>query len=120
LAGYRGMGPVRVGNDAWRQVQHDSYGSVVLAAMQLFFDRRLSVPGDAAAFARLEHAGESAWRLHDQPDAGLWEFRGRTSVHTYSSVMSWVACDRLASIAERLGIEERRLLWRERANHIRA
>jgi len=120
LAGYRGMGPVRVGNDAWRQVQHDSYGSVVLAAMQLFFDRRLSVPGDAAAFARLEHAGESAWRLHDQPDAGLWEFRGRTSVHTYSSVMSWVACDRLARIAEHLGLAERADLWRERAWRVRA
>jgi GH15 family glucan-1,4-alpha-glucosidase len=120
LAGYRGMGPVRIGNDAWRQVQHDSYGSVVLAAMQLFFDRRLSVAGDAAAFARLEHAGESAWRLHDQPDAGLWEFRGRTSVHTYSSVMSWVACDRLARIAEHLGLEGRAEIWHERAARVRA
>ena len=93
------MGPVRVGNDAWRQMQHDVYGSVVLAATQLFFDRRLTVPGDAAAFARLEHAGESAWRLHDSPMPGLWEFRGRARVHTYSSVMCWVACDRLARIA---------------------
>ncbi len=120
LAGYRGMGPVRVGNDAWRQRQHDSYGSVVLAAMQLFFDRRLAVPGDAAAFARLEHAGESAWRLHDQPDAGLWEFRSRAAVHTYSSVMSWVACDRLSRIAAHLGLDERTRLWRERAERVRA
>jgi GH15 family glucan-1,4-alpha-glucosidase len=120
LGGYRNMGPVRVGNDAWRQVQHDSYGSVVLAAMQLFFDRRLTVAGDAAAFARLEHAGESAWRLHDQPDAGLWEFRGRTSVHTYSSVMSWVACDRLARIAEHLGLDGRAEVWHERAARVHA
>jgi len=120
LAGYRGMGPVRIGNDAWRQVQHDSYGSVVLAAMQLFFDHRLTVAGDAGAFARLEHAGESAWRLHDQPDAGLWEFRGRTSVHTYSSVMSWVACDRLARIAGHLGLEGRAEVWRERADRVHA
>ncbi len=119
LGGYRGMGPVRIGNDAWRQRQHDVYGSVVLAATQLFFDRRLIVTGDAAAFARLEHAGETAWRLHDQPDAGLWEFRGRTAVHTYSCVMSWAACDRLARIAARLGLEERRRLWAERAEHVR-
>jgi GH15 family glucan-1,4-alpha-glucosidase len=120
LAGYRGMGPVRVGNDAWRQVQHDVYGSVVLAAMQLFFDRRLAVIGDAAAFTRLEHAGESAWRMHDQPDAGLWEFRGRASVHTYSSVMSWVACDRLARIAEHLGLDDRARVWDGRAEHVRS
>ena len=119
LAGYRGMGPVRIGNDAWRQTQHDVYGSVVLAAMQLFFDRRLNVTGDAAAFARLEHAGESAWRTHDQPDAGLWEFRGRAAVHTYSSVMSWVACDRLARIAQHLGLGDRRDLWSGRAARVR-
>jgi len=119
LRGYRGMGPVRIGNDAWRQHQHDVYGSVVLAAMQLFFDRRLNVVGDAAAFARLEHAGESAWRLHDKPDAGLWEFRGRAAVHTYSSVMSWVACDRLARIAAHLGLDDRRVFWSDRAEHVR-
>ena len=119
LAGYRGMGPVRVGNDAWRQLQNDVPGSVVLAAVQLFFDRRLESPGDAIAFARLEAAGEAAWRLHDQPDAGLWEFRGRTHVHTYSAVMSWAACDRLARIAARLGAGARATFWAERAQHVR-
>ena len=120
LAGYRGMGPVRVGNDAWRQRQHDVHGSVVLAAVQLFFDRRLNARGDAAAFARLEHAGEAAWRLHDQPDAGLWEFRGRAAVHTYSAVMSWAACDRLARIATQLALDERAHFWATRAEHIRS
>ncbi len=119
LAGYHGMGPVRVGNDAWRQLQNDVPGSVVLAAVQLFFDRRLESPGDAIAFARLEAAGEAAWRLHDQPDAGLWEFRGRTHVHTYSAVMSWAACDRLARIAARLGAGARATFWAERAQHVR-
>lgn len=120
LAGYRGMGPVRVGNDAWRQRQHDVYGSIVLAAMQLFFDRRLTAPGDTAQFARLEHAGEAAWRLHDQPDAGLWEYRGRAAVHTHSSVMSWAACDRLARIAAHLGLSERAQYWAARAEKVRA
>jgi len=119
LAGYRGMGPVRIGNDAWRQTQHDAYGSVVLAATQLFYDRRLVVPGDAAAFKRLEHSGETAWRMHDQPDAGLWEFRGRAAVHTYSSVMSWAACDRLARIAKHLGLGDRADYWADRATRVR-
>ncbi|MPT03805.1 MAG: glycoside hydrolase family 15 protein [Delftia sp.] len=118
LAGYRGMGPVRRGNLAWLQRQHDVYGSVVLASTQLFFDQRLKDPGDAHTFARLEPLGERAYALHDVPDAGLWEFRGRTAVHTYTAAMCWAACDRLAKIATRLALGERAALWRERADHI--
>jgi GH15 family glucan-1,4-alpha-glucosidase len=120
LRGYREMGPVRVGNEAWRQRQNDVYGSVVLAATQLFFDRRLNVPGDVAAFARLEHAGETAWRLRETEDAGLWEFRGRAGLHTYSLVMTWVACDRLARIAAHLHLPERMQLWSKRGEQLRA
>jgi GH15 family glucan-1,4-alpha-glucosidase len=120
LAGYRGMGPVRRGNLAWVQKQHDVYGSVVLAATQLFFDQRLVRPGDEEAFHRLEPLGDRAWALHDQPDAGIWEFRGRAEVHTYSSVMCWAACDRLARIAAHLGLAPRAAHWRQRADAMRA
>ncbi|HWG11600.1 MAG TPA: glycoside hydrolase family 15 protein [Rhodanobacteraceae bacterium] len=120
LAGYRGMGPVRVGNDAWKQRQNDIYGSVILAATQLFCDRRLVSPGDATTFQRLEHSGEAAWKVFDKPDAGLWELRGREAVHTYSAVMCWVACDRLARIAGWLALAERARLWRRRAERIRS
>lgn len=119
LAGYRGMGPVRRGNLAWLQQQHDVYGSVVLAATQLFFDQRL-LRGDAAIFARVEPLGERAYALHDQPDAGLWEFRGRAEVHTYSSVMCWAACDRLAKIAVHLKLPDRVKYWRDRADEMHA
>lgn len=120
LAGYRGMGPVRRGNLAWIQKQHDVYGSVVLASTQLFFDLRLKDPGDADTFLRLEPLGERAFALHDVPDAGLWEFRGRAEVHTYTSAMCWAACDRLAKIAARLGLDARVAYWRERADSIHA
>jgi GH15 family glucan-1,4-alpha-glucosidase len=119
LAGYRGMGPVRVGNAAYHQVQHDAYGQIVLSNVQAFFDERLFRKATADDFASLERVGECAWANHDQPDAGLWEFRTRTSVHTYSSVMSWAACDRLANAAQELGLEERAALWRDRAAAIR-
>jgi GH15 family glucan-1,4-alpha-glucosidase len=119
LRGYRGMGPVRRGNLAWLQKQHDTYGSVMLASAQMFFDRRLEHAGDEAAFRRLEPLGERAWALHDKPDAGLWEFRGRADVHTYSSVMCWAACDRLTMIADALRLEDRHRAWRERAHTIR-
>ncbi len=119
LAGYRGMGPVRRGNLAWIQKQHDVYGSVVLASTQLFFDLRLKDPGDASTFHRLEPLGERAFALHNTPDAGLWEFRGRAEVHTYTAAMCWAACDRLAKIADRLALDERRAYWRQRADAIR-
>src|SRR5207248_610363 len=80
LPGYRGMGPVRVGNQAYRQVQHDVYGAAILAATHVFFDRRLVRRGDEVLFRRLETLGDHAARLFDQPDAGLWELRGTPRV----------------------------------------
>jgi len=118
LVGYQGMGPVRIGNQAVDQVQNDVYGAAVLTATQVFFDARLTKPGDLALFHRLERLGDWAARLYDQADAGLWEYRGRERVHTFSSVMCWAACDRLAKIANELGASERSLHWRERANQI--
>lgn len=80
LRGYRGMGPVRVGNQAYQHIQNDVYGSVILASTQLFFDQRLTNQGGQRLFEQLEKIGGMAERLHDQPDAGLWELRGRKSV----------------------------------------
>ena len=119
LAGYRGMGPVRVGNEAFTQVQHDAYGQIVLPTVQGFFDQRLYRVASRQDFESLEEVGEMAWRFHDQPDAGLWEFRTRQEIHTYSTLMSWAACDRLANVAERLGMGESAEKWGERATKIR-
>ncbi|MGB7404805.1 MAG: glycoside hydrolase family 15 protein [Pacificimonas sp.] len=119
LAGYRGMGPVRKGNAAYSQVQHDAYGQIVLPTVQGFFDQRLYRMADHGDFESLEEVGEMAWKFHDQPDAGLWEFRTRQEVHTYSTLMSWAACDRLANVAERLNLPDRSRLWSERAGKIR-
>src|SRR6185437_6782977 len=85
LEGYRGDGPVRIGNAAVGQAQHDTYGSVILAAMPLFFDRRLPRPGDVGLFQLLETLGERAKRKALEPDAGIWEYRGRQRVHTHSA-----------------------------------
>ena len=120
LAGYRGMGPVRVGNAAYKQVQYDCYGQIVMPTAQAFFDNRLLRMADETDFAHLEEVGEAAWAKHDKPDAGLWEFRTRQEVHTYSAVMCWAACDRLANVAAQLGKRDRARVWTERAEAIRA
>jgi len=120
LEGYRGMGPVRIGNQAHRQIQNDVYGSAILAATHVFFDRRLIAIGSEGLFHQLEQLGERAVAAYDQPDAGLWELRGSAHVHTFSSVMCWVACDRLAKIAAKLGIATRERYWRAHADRIHA
>lgn len=118
LPGYRGMGPVRVGNQAYQQVQHDVYGSAILAVAHVFFDQRLKDRGNEALFSRLEPLGAMAAMAHDQPDAGLWELRGMKRVHTFSSIMCWAACDRLARIAMHIGLPDRSAHWASQAKHI--
>ena len=119
LQGYRGMGPVRVGNQAHEHFQHDTYGNIILGAAPAFFDRRLFMTADEAAFRMLEPLGELAWQLHDQPDAGIWELRTRARVHTSSAVMCWAACDRLSKIATHLGLGDAQTFWGGRAETIR-
>jgi GH15 family glucan-1,4-alpha-glucosidase len=118
LPGYRGMGPVRVGNLAFRQEQHDVYGSAILAATHVFFDKRLSRTGDEMLFRHLEILGEKAVLVFDQPDAGIWELRNLARPHTFSAVMCWAACDRLSRIAAHLGLQAQPEYWRRHADRI--
>jgi GH15 family glucan-1,4-alpha-glucosidase len=118
LSGYRGMGPVRVGNSAYYQVQNDVFGEAVLASTHAFFDTRLERPAGHHLFGDLERLGEQAIRNYNVPDAGLWELRGTKRVHTFSSLMCWAACDRLATIARRLRLTERANYWGEHAQTI--
>jgi GH15 family glucan-1,4-alpha-glucosidase len=118
LPGYRGMGPVRIGNQACDQVQHDVYGSAILAVAHVFFDRRLAHRGGVTLFKRLEPLGEMAIAVHDQPDAGPWEARNILRIHTFSSVMCWAACDRLSRIAVHLNLTDRAVYWRSQADRI--
>ncbi len=120
LPGYRGMGPVRIGNQAQEHFQHDVYGNIVLGAAQAFHDQRLLHRPGQAEFTRLEKVGEQAVRCFGQPDAGMWELRSRARVHTSSALMCWAACDRLAKIAQILGLSERAQYWQAHAAQMHA
>jgi len=111
---------VRRGNQAYEHIQNDGYGNVILAATQAFFDERLTRPGDHRLFQRLENVGRRALDLFDKPDAGLWELRTKSKVHTHSSVMCWAGADRLARIAARLGMSGQAEQWRRDAEKMRA
>jgi GH15 family glucan-1,4-alpha-glucosidase len=118
LSGYRKMGPVRVGNLAYLQIQNDVFGAAILASTHSFFDSRIEHPAGPHIYSDLERLGELAIRNYDVPDAGIWELRGSKRIHTFSSVMCWAACDRLAEIGKRLGLSERADYWRDNARQM--
>ena len=120
LDGYRGMGPVRVGNLAWSQVQNDVFGAAILASTHAFFDARLDRPAGRQIFADLERLGQQAILRYLEPDAGIWELRGNKRVHTFSALMCWAACDRLSAIAKRLRLLQRSQYWAQEAGKIHA
>ena len=119
LAGYNDMGPVRIGNSAYKETQNDVYGSAILACTQAFFDQRLHRPADRNVFTDLERLGEEAIARFNQPDVDIWHRDGEEKVHTFSSVMCWAACDRLAAIARELRLKAKEDLWRANADRIR-
>lgn len=98
LPGYEGSRPVRVGNDAHRQLQLDVYGELLDALHQ---GRKGALAPDESGWAlQLAVLGdlEGRWR---KPDSGIWEVRSAPEHFTYSKVMAWVAFDRAIKSAEK-------------------
>jgi GH15 family glucan-1,4-alpha-glucosidase len=117
LSGYDGARPVRIGNGAWDQRQHDVWG-VLLDSVALHVrsgdeldDRRWPLVASQVD-AALEH-----WR---EPDQGIWEVRGPPQHFTASKVLCWVAADRGAKLAEMRDEGERATRWRAAADEIHA
>ncbi|HEY2527150.1 MAG TPA: glycoside hydrolase family 15 protein [Xanthobacteraceae bacterium] len=116
LAGYRNSAPVRWGNGAADQRQHDVYGEVLDCADQWIRGGGQLEPTLWIRLAGLAEAAERTWR---QPDQGIWEIRSEGRVFTYSAALCQVALDRAASIAERLGLPGPVAQWRSAAAIIR-
>ena len=99
--GYRGLGPVRIGNAAHRQLQLDVYGDVILTAA-----------GYVARGGRLDEYekqllagfGGSVRELWQCPDRSIWEIRADARHNTYSKMMCWTALDRLLRLDSELGL----------------
>jgi GH15 family glucan-1,4-alpha-glucosidase len=116
LEGYRRSAPVRWGNGAADQRQHDVYGEVLDCA-----DQWVRAGGHLerplwAALSNLAEAAQEAWR---QPDQGIWEVRSEGRVFTYSAAMCQVALDRAAAIGERVGLPGPIPAWRAAAGKLR-
>ena len=118
LSGYRGARPVRVGNGAWNQQQHDVWG-MILDALDVQFHSGASqiVTPVWEALGTFVDDALKHWR---EPDQGIWEVRGDPKHFTASKVMCWVAASRGADLAEERGDEDRAKRWRAGADEIRA
>jgi alpha,alpha-trehalase len=118
LSGYRGARPVRVGNGAWNQKQHDVWGMILDALCVQF--RRGAEQIVAPVWEGLGGFVDAALQHWHEPDQGIWEVRGDPKHFTASKVMCWVAAARGADLAEERGDEERAKRWRAGAEKIKA
>jgi GH15 family glucan-1,4-alpha-glucosidase len=116
LEGYRRSAPVRWGNGAADQRQHDVYGEILDCAYQW---ARRGGRIEAHLWTRLTSLADlavDAWRL---PDQGIWEVRSEGRVFTYSAGLCQVAVDRAARMAEQLGLLRQGAKWRQAAEKLR-
>ncbi len=104
-AGYQGHGPVRTGNAAVSHLQHDVFGEMVLALTPIFLDERFVQERSTATWRLLERLAARALKVAGTIDAGLWELRSASQVHTFSSVMCWAGADRVAKLAAARGAQ---------------
>jgi GH15 family glucan-1,4-alpha-glucosidase len=116
LPGYANSRPVRTGNAAYAQRQHDVWGAL-LDSVYLHFkaanhlDNRIWPILDKQVNQALKH-----WR---EPDAGIWEVRGKLQHFTSSKIMCWVAVDRGAKIARLTGEDGKAAEWELAAQEIK-
>ncbi len=106
LAGYDGAGQVRVGNAAFSHVQHDVYGQVINALLQLYVDERLAPSRHTGRERLIRELLERIDKTLDEPDNSLWELRGRNLHHGYTALFHWVGAKAAAKIARSLDDKE--------------
>jgi GH15 family glucan-1,4-alpha-glucosidase len=116
LSGYEGAWPVRIGNGAFDQRQNDVFGAV-LDSVLLHTRRSQRLPRRLWPLVESQAAGAIAsWR---DPDQGIWEARGKPQHYVSSKLMSWVALDRAAKLAEIRDDQKLLQQWSEVAEEIR-
>ncbi len=117
LSGWRQSGPVRVGNEAWRQHQLDVYGALLDAAYTLRLQLTELDEATRHFLVAAVDAAATRWREDDQ---GIWEMRGPARPFLHSKLMCWVALDRGLLMAEQLRPDDHRAAeWTRARDEIR-
>src|SRR5215218_11431805 len=97
LSGYEGARPVRIGNDAYQQRQHDLWGAVIAS---IYIHVRSRGQLDERLWPIVQRQVEAALAHWREPDRGIWEVRGEPRHFTSSKVMCWVAAHWGARLAD--------------------
>lgn len=116
LAGYRGSRPVRIGNGAAKQVQHDIYGELLTAAYEVVRNGHPLAPSQRRFLAALADETCQRW---SEPDSGIWEMRKGPRHYTHSKLMCWAALDRALRLARQGVLEGDVARWRRECERIR-
>jgi GH15 family glucan-1,4-alpha-glucosidase len=116
LPGYAGSRPVRIGNAAHSQVQHDVWGALLDS---VYLHSKVADHLDGRIWPILGKQVEAALKQWRAPDAGIWEVRGELQHFTSSKIMCWVAVDRGARLASMIGLENEAAQWRLAADEIK-
>jgi GH15 family glucan-1,4-alpha-glucosidase len=104
LNGYENSRPVRVGNDAYRQKQNDLYGELIETIYtNLILNKRSLISFNEEIWTVVRSLVNQVIRVWRDPDSGIWEHRGAAKHYVHSKMMNWVAMDRAAKIAQRIG-----------------
>jgi GH15 family glucan-1,4-alpha-glucosidase len=116
LEGYRGSRPVRIGNAAYAQRQHDVWGALLDS---VYLHSKVADHLDGRIWPILGYQVNAALKAWRDPDAGIWEVRGEPKHFTSSKIMCWVAVDRGAKLASMIGHDAESALWEQAAEEIR-
>jgi GH15 family glucan-1,4-alpha-glucosidase len=116
LAGHRGSGPVRLGNAASHQIQHDIVGPLLDAAS--LHEQSGGTLG-LALWRQIRKLVNEAVDCATQPDHGIWEPRSEPQHHVHSKLMTWVALDRALHLAGRFGGDRYDSTWVQARERIR-
>ncbi|MCW2812141.1 MAG: glucoamylase [Friedmanniella sp.] len=117
LPGYANSRPVRIGNAAYAQRQHDVWGALLDS---VYLHSRAADHLDGRIWPILDMQVNEALKYWRDPDAGIWEVRGELQHFTSSKIMCWVAVDRGAKLAVMSGEPDRAAEWAAAAEEIKA
>jgi GH15 family glucan-1,4-alpha-glucosidase len=117
LPGYANSRPVRIGNAAAMQRQHDVWGALLDS---VYLHSKAADHVDSRIWPILGRQVEAALKHWREPDAGIWEVRGPLRHFTSSKIMCWVAADRGARLAAVIGQDAAASEWEMAADEIKA